>query len=70
MNSIETNLWQHGMGNLNARHSLSDKEEVSLDLDYLEYRNSSPASYEILYHFPETGERIDEKTKVEKSTAI
>ncbi len=70
MDTDETNHWNHVMGNLNLRHNFTDKQEISFDLDYLVYRNTSPASYDILYHFPKTGEHIQEKVKVEKSTPI
>jgi hypothetical protein len=44
-NHLETNHWQHLMGNLNLRHTFTAGQEVNLDLDYLYYHNQNPHTY-------------------------
>lgn len=66
--TLETNIWRHLMGNMNVRHTFTEKQELSLDLDYLIYHNSSPSAYNIAYHFLESGENTGEKIRIDKTT--
>jgi hypothetical protein len=68
--TLETTLWRHLMGNLNVRHSFTEKQEISLDLDYLIFHNASPSSYNIGYQFLESGENAEEKIRIDKTTPI
>jgi outer membrane receptor protein involved in Fe transport len=68
--TLETNLWRHLMGNLNVRHAFTEKQDISLDLDYLVYHNASPAAYNIHYQFLESSENAEEKIRINKTTPI
>lgn len=46
LRSVETNNWQHGMVNLNARHTFSDESALSFDLDVLNYLDLNPTDYQ------------------------
>jgi outer membrane receptor protein involved in Fe transport len=69
-NTLEESLWRHLMGNLNIRQIIKEKQEISLDLDYLVYHNSSPADYLINYKFLENGESAKEIIRIDKTTPI
>jgi outer membrane receptor protein involved in Fe transport len=68
--TLEKSLWSHMMGNLNIRHLIKDRQEVSLDLDYLIYKHSSPADYLIDFNFLESGESTQEIIRIDKTTPI
>lgn len=45
LSSLEENNWRHWMGNINLRHTFSNKGKLSLDYDYLDYWNENPTDY-------------------------
>lgn len=43
--AIERNQWRHYGANFNISHRFSDSENISIDADYLYYRNENPIDY-------------------------
>jgi hypothetical protein len=66
----EINHWKHFMGNLNVQHTFKAEEKLTVDLDYLYYRDNNPVNYFNTY-FDGTGNHLfDESTKSGKLTPI
>lgn len=66
----EINQWQHLMGNLNLRHTVSTGQEISIDLDYLRYYNTNPHDYVNRYPLPEADRPPLDYLSVRKKTPI
>lgn len=47
---IESNIWNHYMGNFNLQHFFKEDEILEVNVDYLHYEDSNPSSYFIQYH--------------------
>ncbi len=45
----ETDEWKHWMGNFNIQHRFNEDESLSLDLDYLSYKNHNPSEYKNVF---------------------
>ena len=46
----EVNTWTNASANVNVQHSFSDSEKLTVNLDYIYYRNNSPATYTNTYY--------------------
>ncbi len=47
---IESNKWNHYMGNFNVQHFFKEDEILEFNVDYLHYDDNNPSSYFIQYH--------------------
>ncbi len=45
----ELNLWNNYLGNLNLQHKFTKNQTLNLDLDYANYHQNQPSSYDIRY---------------------
>lgn len=67
---VERNQWGHQNANMNLKHDFSDKSSMSINLDYLRYRDENPTEYEILYFNAEQEFEREELTRSDKITPI
>ncbi len=42
-----SDIWKHGMGNINLQHFFREDEKIDVNLDYLKYDNKNPSYYKI-----------------------
>ena len=66
----ERNRWQHGMGNLNLRHTFMDGRNLSLDVDYLRYTNTQNHDYVNSFDFASENRSTTDILRSTKSTPI
>lgn len=45
VNNEEINQWKHWMGNINLQHIIKTGEEISINVDYLFYKDNNPNNY-------------------------
>lgn len=65
-----SNRWYHLMGNVNLRHKLSNKDQLSIDLDYLYYYNRNPRLYTSRYQYQEPLRNYTDQVRLDKNTPI
>jgi outer membrane receptor protein involved in Fe transport len=70
MTDVGKNIWQHQMVNGNVRHTFAGKQQLSLDVDYLQYHNQNPHDYTNLSAFPQEGTSHNDLTTIEKESPI
>lgn len=67
---IEHNLWQHGMVNVNLTHAFTDKQRLSIDVDYLRYNNEQTHTYTNFFDFRSENRTLTEWVNTTKTTPI
>jgi len=67
---LERNLWQHGMANVNLNHAFSDKQRLSVDVDYLRYNNEQTHAYTNFFDFRSENRTLTEWVNTNKITPI
>ena len=50
VNNEEINQWKHWMGNINLQHIIKAGEEISINADYLFYKDNNPNNYHNQYY--------------------
>lgn len=73
VNSIqinERNQWQHYSANLNFKHNFTDQEFISFDLDYLDFSNENPTTYDNSIFNGNNTFLLEELTQSSKITPI
>ncbi len=66
----ERNQWWHQNANMNLNHKFSERTSVSLNFDYLHYRDENPTEYEIEYFTPQGNLDRQELLRSDKVTPI
>lgn len=66
----EENLWRNGIVNAGLEHAFREGSELSLDLDYLYYKNDNPSEYENIYLSGDASLLENEGFRVAKETPI
>ena len=66
----ERNQWGHQNANINLKHDFSDRTSMSIDVDYLRYRDENPTDYEIEYFDKDRTFEREELTRSDKVTPI
>ena len=65
-----SDIWKHGMGNINLKHFFKEDEDIEVNLDYLRYDNNNPSYYKIESE-DESGNKLPgEEIDASKSTPI
>lgn len=67
---LEHNVWQHGMVNVNLNHAFSDKQRLSIDVDYLRYNNEQTHAYTNFFDFRSENRTLTEWVNTTKATPI
>ena len=67
---IETNKWNHYMGNFNLQHSFKQGEVLEVNFDYLHYDDNNPSQYSINFHNNTNLLTSTEEIRVTKNTPI
>lgn len=67
---IESNKWNHYMGNFNLQHSFKEEEILEFNLDYLHYEDDNPSTYLVQYHDNANQLISEENIEVTKHTPI
>ncbi|MEL6867407.1 MAG: TonB-dependent receptor, partial [Bacteroidota bacterium] len=66
----EVNDWENWMANFSIRHQWSDRNQLSLDLDYLAYEDSNPVDYREVFSDLDGGSLGEQNFRSNKSTPI
>ncbi len=67
---VETNKWNHYMGNLNLQHSFKEGEVLEVNFDYLHYDDNNPSHYDINFRDHSNVQTSAEAIQVTKRTPI
>lgn len=67
---VETNKWNHYMGNVNVQHFFKEDEILEFNADYLHYDDNNPSTYFIQYHDNTNKLTSTEDIDVTKNTPI
>lgn len=70
LNLVERNQWAHQNANINLKHDFNDESSMSMDFDYLKYRDENPTEYVIDYFDPSGAFDRQELTLSDKVTPI
>jgi hypothetical protein len=70
LNNTEVNHWQNVSSNINLQHSFEEGENVSVNFDYIHYRNNQPVQYLTSYYNGAGNFVYDVRTKSGKITPI
>jgi Outer membrane protein beta-barrel family/Carboxypeptidase regulatory-like domain len=66
----EINHWKHLMGNVNLQHSFASGDELTINADYLRYKDSNPTNYSNIYYKGGVNPVRNESTRSGKETII
>lgn len=66
----EVNHWSNLSGNANIQHSFSDSEKLSLNVDYIYYKDNNPVTYLYNYYDGDRNFLRDQSIKSSKLTPI
>jgi hypothetical protein len=70
INNDEVNHWRHFMTNLNLQHTFKNKHVLTVNGNYLYYKDNNPTNYSNLYHNSTGDFLFEELTKSDKATPI
>jgi hypothetical protein len=70
MNIRELNRWQFITVNLFFNHHFNEKNEIRIDVDFHNYNNYNPSTYNNEFYFPEKNINQTQKISLEKTTPI
>ena len=66
----EVNHWYNYMGNGNLRHVFNPKQELTVDVDYLFYRNNNPHWYQFNTDYRSENRTVNEQINNQKETPL
>ena len=67
---VETNKWNHYMGNFNVQHFFKEDETLEFNVDYLHYDDNNPSTYFIQFNDNANNPTSIENIDVTKKTPI
>jgi outer membrane receptor protein involved in Fe transport len=70
LQTVELNQWRHYMGNVNVQHQFTPTTSLTVNADYLFYRDNNPTDYQNTYLRPDRSFVREEQVRSEKVTPI